>query len=78
MKTPAEVAVTLQTTAPSTCTTTELPASAVPLYAGVAVLSVLPADGAVTAGASGTMVSTVKVLVLLPGEALFAASVAVA
>ena len=78
LKVPAATAVVEHTVAPSTETVTVLPASAVPLYAGVAVLSVLPADGAVTAGASGTMVSTVKVLVLLPGEALFAASVAVA
>ena len=53
-------------------------ASALPLIVGVVLLVVLPLVGAVTIGAGGGVVSTVKLTVVELGDVLFEASVAVA
>ncbi len=70
--------MTVPTTAPSTETVTVLPASAVPLIAGVGLLIEAPFAGALTTGAAGAVVSTVKGTAAELGEVLPAASVAVA
>ena len=75
---PAEVAVAVQTTTPSTRTETALPASAVPENTVSVTLLELPSTGAVSTGTAGAAVRTVKSFTLETAETFPAASVAVA